>query len=205
MSKLQEWAENKTNKISEELKNFFNEHEDYKSLNIHPIISVLLSTDNKVLLLKERKFENTEDIEFCFECFRNIIAEINLKVIYVPSIQTFCMFMGWTAKVYKHMLNNAPDEVQEIMQEINEYILENQISAGQQGILKQNLTKFRAQLAGDQGQNLVTQKEQNDEDRSQKKIQNKDELLKTLENMGFKGPTLENSANIVKRKSKKTS
>ena len=76
-----------------------------------------------------------------------------------------------------------------MMQVINEYILENQISAGQQGILKQNLTKFRAQIAGDQGQNLVTQKEQNEENRSNKKIKSKEELLKDLKNMGYKVPT----------------
>lgn len=188
-SKLQQWCEDKTTNIISDVQQFFVECPEYKSMNIYPIFSKILSRDNKVLKLKERKFDDPEDVEFCFQCFQDIMATINLKVVYVPSIQTFCMFMGWTSRIYKQMLNDSPEEIQDMMQVINEYILENQISAGQQGILKQNLTKFRAQIAGDQGQNLVTQKEQNEENRSNKKIKSKEELLKDLKNMGYKVPT----------------
>ena len=188
-SKLQQWCEDKTTNIISDVQQFFVECPEYKSMNVYPIFSKILSRDNKLLKLKERKFDNPEDVEFCFQCFQDIMATINLKVVYVPSIQTFCMFMGWTSRIYKQMLNDSPEEIQDMMQVINEYILENQISAGQQGILKQNLTKFRAQIAGDQGQNLVTQKEQNEENRSNKKIKSKEELLKDLKNMGYKVPT----------------
>lgn len=187
-SKLQQWCEDKTTNIISDVQQFFVECPEYKSMNVYPIFSKILSRDNKLLKLKERKFDDPEDVEFCFQCFQDIMATINLKVVYVPSIQTFCMFMGWTSRIYKQMLNDSPEEIQDMMQVINEYILENQISAGQQGILKQNLTKFRAQIAGDQGQNLVTQKEQNEENRSNKKIKSKEELLKDLKNMGYKVP-----------------
>lgn len=188
-SKLQQWCEDKTTNIISDVQQFFVECPEYKSMNVYPIFSKILSRDNKLLKLKERKFDNPEDVEFCFQCFQDIMATINLKAVYVPSIQTFCMFMGWTSRIYKQMLNDSPEEIQDMMQVVNEYILENQISAGQQGILKQNLTKFRAQIAGDQGQNLVTQKEQNEENRSNKKIKSKEELLKDLKNMGYKVPT----------------
>lgn len=188
-SKLQQWCEDKTTDIISDIQQFFDECPGYQTMNVYPIFSKILSRDNKMLKLKDRKFDNPEDVEFCFQCFQDIMATINLKVVYVPSIQTFCMFMGWTSRIYKQMLNDSPTDIQDMMQVINEYILENQISAGQQGLLKQNLTKFRAQLAGDQGQNLVTQKEQNEENRSNKKIKSKEELLKDLKNMGYKGPT----------------
>ena len=188
-SKLQQWCEDKTTNFISDVQQFFVECPEYKSMNVYPIFSKILSRDNKLLKLKERKFDDPEDVEFCFQCFQDIMATINLKVVYVPSIQTFCMFMGWTSRIYKQMLNDSPEEIQDMMQVINEYILENQISAGQQGILKQNLTKFRAQIAGDQGQNLVTQKEQNEENRSNKKIKSKEELLKDLKNMGYKVST----------------
>lgn len=188
-SKLQQWCEDKTTNIISDVQQFFVECPEYKSMNVYPIFSKILSRDNKLLKLKERKFDNPEDVEFCFQCFQDIMTTINLKAVYVPSIQTFCMFMGWTSRIYKQMLNDSPEEIQDMMQVVNEYILENQISAGQQGILKQNLTKFRAQIAGDQGQNLVTQKEQNEENRSNKKIKSKEELLKDLKNMGYKVPT----------------
>ena len=106
---------------------------------------------------------------------------------------------GWTDRVYKKMLNNSIEDIQDMMQLINEYIIECQISAGQQGILKQNLTKFRTQLAGEHGHNLVTQKEQNEENRSNKKMKGFDELYKQLESMGSKGLTVENGEKLSKK------
>lgn len=78
------------------------------------------------------------------------------------------------------MLSALIDNIQEIMQLINEYLYEYQSYTGQQGILKQNLTKFRMQVVAEHGFNLVTQKEQMEEDRSRKEIKTKDELMKEL-------------------------
>lgn len=200
-SKIQKWCECKHDKIANNLLNFFENNKDkLSSMNVYPIISNILSVDNKIIKLKDRQFDKAEDVEFCFDVFKNIMSTINLHVIYVPSQQSFCMFMGWTDRVYKKMLNNSPEDIQDMMQSINEYIIECQISAGQQGILKQNLTKFRTQLAGEHGHNLVTQKEQNEEDRSKKKIKGIDELYKQLENMGSKGLTIENGNNLNKKR-----
>ena len=201
-SKIQKWCKDKHDRIIDMLYDFFSNNKDkLSSMNVYPIISNILSTDNKMIKLKDRKFEDPEDVEFCFDLFKDIMSTINLNVIYVPSQQSFCMFMGWTDKIYKKMLLSSTDDIQDMMQSIDEYIIECQISAGQQGILKQNLTKFRTQLAGDHGQNLVTQKEKNEEDRSKKKIKSRDELLKELQNMGSKGPNIENMQ--IKSKKKK--
>jgi hypothetical protein len=200
-SKIQKWCECKHDKITKNLLIFFENNKDrLSSMNVYPIISNILSVDNKIMKLKDRQFDKAEDVEFCFDVFKNIMSTINLHVIYVPSQQSFCMFMGWTDRVYKKMLNNSIEDIQDMMQLINEYIIECQISAGQQGILKQNLTKFRTQLAGEHGHNLVTQKEQNEEDRSKKKIKGIDELYKQLENMGSKGLTIENGNNLSKKR-----
>jgi len=200
-NKIQKWCEEKQTKVIDSLNTFFTQNEDkLGSMNVYPIISNILSIDNKIMKLKDRQFNEAEDVEFCFDVFRNIMSLINLKLIYVPSQQSFCMFMGWTDRVYKKMLNNSSDDIQDMMQLINEYIIECQMSAGQQGILKQNLTKFRTQLAGEHGHNLVTQKEQNEEDRSKKKIKGIDELYKQLENMGSKGLTIEDGDKIMKKR-----
>lgn len=198
-TKLQQWCEEKTEKIIDDLDKFFNNFPDYKSMNIYPIFSNILSCNNKLLLLKDRKFENEDDVEFCFQCFQDIISTINLKVVYVPSQQTFCMFMGWTDRIYKEMLKSNITEIQDMMQFIEQYLIENQMSAGQVGLTKQNLTKFRAQLAGDHGQNLVTQKEQN-EDKRARRLQSKDELFKKLKDMGYTGPTIDNVDNSSNKK-----
>ena len=199
-SKIQKWCECKHDKITKNLLIFFENNKDrLSSMNVYPIISNILSVDNKIMKLKDRQFDKAEDVEFCFDVFKNIMSTINLHVIYVPSQQSFCMFMGWTDRVYKKMLNNSIEDIQDMMQLINEYIIECQISAGQQGILKQNLTKFRTQLAGEHGHNLVTQKEQNEENRSNKKMKGFDELYKQLESMGSKGLTVENGEKLSKK------
>lgn len=201
-SKLQEWVEAKSKRVLEELDTFFTTFPNYKKMNIYPIFSNIISIDNNLLKLKERKFDNPEDVECCFNEFKNIIATINLKVVYVPSIQTFCMFMGWTSKVYKQMLNETPEDIQDVMKLIDDYILENQASAGQQGLLKQNLTKFRMQMAGNQGQNIVTQKEENDENRNNRKQKSMDELYDDLRKMGVNIEQIE-ERNPKTRKKKK--
>lgn len=198
-SKVQEWCEKKYEQVNNDLFDFFEKYPDCKNMNVYPIISKILTSSDKISKLKKREFDDTEDLEFCFDKFKDIMATINLKVIYVPSQQIFCMFMGWTDRIYKNMMNNSTDDLQDIMQLINEYLIECQISAGQQGILKQNLTKFRAQLSGDHGQNLVTQKEQMEDDRFKNKHKSKEQLEQELKAMGFKAPTIENVDKLTKK------
>ena len=198
-SEVHKWCENKTTKIIADIESFFNKYKDYKSMNVYPIFSNILSNDNKINKLKQRDFDNADDLEYCFQSFQKIIYTINLCVVFVPSIQLFCMFMGWTARIYKKMLNNQSEEICGVMQLVDEYIVENQFSAGQSGLSKQNLTKMRLQVAGEQGHNLVTQKEKNEDDRSKKKLKTKEELMKELINMGSVGVTVENADKLVKK------
>lgn len=185
-SNVEKWCEEKHEQIINDLSEFFSKYINAKDMNIYPIISKILTSKDKIYKLKEREFDNAEDLEFCFDMFKDIMATINLNVIYVPSQQSFCMFMGWTDRIYKKMLKDSTDDIRDIMQLVDEYIIECQISAGQQGILKQNLTKFRTQLAGDHGNNLVTQKEQMEEDRNKHKLKTKEELQKMLNEQGFR-------------------
>lgn len=198
-SKIQKWCEVKHKKITDDLMVFFEQYKGkLNSINIYPIISKILGTDNSIMKLKDREFDEAEDVETCFEAFKDIMATINLNVVYIPSQQSFCMFMGWTDRIYKKMLNSSTEDIQDMMQLINEYLIECQASAGQSGFAKQNLTKFRMQMAGDHGHNLVTQKEQNEDDRSRKTMKSKDELIKKLKDMGAKGPTVENAEKLIK-------
>ncbi|MEG0365552.1 MAG: hypothetical protein RR585_01860 [Coprobacillus sp.] len=198
-SKVSKWCEEKFDKLEKNLLDFFEQNKsNLKNMNIYPIITNMLSIDNEINKMKERSFDDPEDVEFCFSSFKEIMSTINLNVIYVPSQQSFCTFMGWTDRVYKNMLHNSTEDIQDMMQSIDEYIIENQLSAGQVGFAKQNLTKFRAQLSGNHGQGLVTQKEEHEIARGEKKIKSKEELLKELNNMGSRGTTIENSEKLIK-------
>lgn len=197
-SQVQKWCEQKYEQVENDLLEFFNTYKNAKDMNVYPIISKILTSKDRISKLKEREFSDPEDLEFCFDKFKDIMATINLHVIYVPSQQSFNMFMGWTDRIYKKMLKSSTEDIGDIMQLVEEYLIECQISAGQQGILKQNLTKFRSQLAGDHGQNLVTQKEQMEEDRSNRKTKSKEELIADLKKMGSRGSTIENAEKLIK-------
>lgn len=188
MSGVIDWMDAKCIKVSEKLDEFFASDEArgrLHSINVYPIITRILSVNNDFNNIKNRAFSEQEEVQFCFGRYQDIMAKINLKVVFVPSIENFCMFMGWTADMYKQMLKDSPSHIQAVMSMVEDYLIECQLSAGQRGFIANSLTKFRAQLAGEHGNNLVTQKEKNEDDRTKAKILSKAELIKGLENMGF--------------------
>lgn len=93
--------------------------------------------------------------------------------------------MGWTAKFYDDMLNSTNDDIRAMMEMINDYIIDSQLSAGQRGFIKANLTKFRAQTAGEHGHSLITQKEQLSSGGKSTELKSKEQLIAELEGMGL--------------------
>lgn len=182
MSKLIEWIDNKYNYVMQQIQTMA--ESDLTDKNTHPIYLALLSHQNDFKSMQDRRFEDAEEVMYCLKKYQAIIAEINKNDVFVPSIENFCMFMGWTAKVYKQMLQDTLPDIMDTMQMIEDYLIESQLSAGQAGITKPNLTKFRVQTAGAHGNELVTQKEKNEDDRVTKKLKSAEQLQKELKNMG---------------------
>lgn len=205
-STLIDWVETKTAKIEDAWQEFVSvkqaEGTGLKNVNIVPIVANLLSIDNRVIKLKDRKFTDPEEVEVCFDLFKGIMATLNLKVVYHPSQQSFCMFMGWTDRIYKEMLDST-EEIKELMQMVDSYLYDCQMSAAQLGFATQGITKFRGQIAGEKGMNLVTQKEQNMTDNSVRKMKTVDDLHQALKNMGSKYITEEQNKTKNKKTSKK--
>lgn len=73
--------------------------------------------------------------------------------------------------------------MKEAMRLVNDYIVGCGFYAGLVGIQRGNLTKFKMQVAGDNGQGMVTQKEFNNQNKADKKLASKEELLKNLQQM----------------------
>lgn len=153
---------------------------------MYPTLCQYLATGNSYEDIHTRLFENPEEVMVCLERYQEVISKINLITVFIPSIENFCMFMGWTAQVYKQMLNDSPEDIKAVMQMVDDFIIESQMAAGQLGYSKASLTKFRSQIAGNHGQNFVTQKEENDNNKSAGKTKSPEELQRELENMGFK-------------------
>ncbi len=160
----------KEEKIETELDTFFSSDEAkerLQSMFSQPIFCNILSIDNDYKTMKEREFSEPEEVLECLSVYQEIIANINMKTTFIPSIENFCMFMGWTARVYKKMLqgNNIPEEIKEVMNSVNDYLLESQLSAGQRGAATVGITKLEGQDLGNNGFEMVTQKEKITEDR----------------------------------------
>jgi hypothetical protein len=205
-STLIDWVETKTAKIEGAWQKFISDKQaegtGLKNVNIVPIVANLLSIDNRVIKLKDRKFTDPEEVEVCFDLFKGIMATLNLKVVYHPSQQSFCMFMGWTDRIYKEMLDST-EEIKELMQMVDSYLYDCQMSAAQLGFATQGITKFRGQVAGEKGMNLVTQKEQNMTDNTARKMKTADDLRQALKDMGSKYITEEESKAKNKKYAKK--
>ncbi|MGX8835302.1 hypothetical protein ACWG0P_13965 [Amedibacillus sp. YH-ame6] len=187
MSNLREWMNEKSERVKAELDVFFEVNCDrLTNMCVNPILVNIISKDNDYDTLSERSFDNSLDLMYCFKLYQEIVAEINLNTIFVPSIENFCMWMGWNTQVYKKILQSENEDLKSTMELVEDYIIECQLSAGQTGLLAQNLTKFRAQVAGNHGNNLVSQKEKNEDDRKGKKLLDNNEIEDGLRGMGFK-------------------
>lgn len=184
MSKLIEWIDSKYEYINSEIEKMKLLDIDFDNKNTHPIYCEMLSCNNDFKSMQSRRFENPDEVLYCLRIYQKIVATINCFDVFVPSIENFCMFMGWTAKMYKQMLQDTLPDIMDTMQMIEDYLIESQLSAGQSGIAKPNLTKFRVQTSGAHGNELVTQKEKNEDDRITKKLKTAEQLQKELANMG---------------------
>lgn len=81
-----------------------------------------------------------EELMIGLELYRQIIAKINEKITYPPSIYTFCSFMNMSSTTYKGYKTD-PDK-SEVMQMIDDYIAGTQFTSAQLGKLKEITTIF---------------------------------------------------------------
>lgn len=176
------WLEDKTKLVLKQLEIFLSTE---VANNYYPIICNYLCTHNDLKYLEKRSFEDPDILFKALMCFQKVIAKINLDVVFVASRENFCMFMGWTAKFYNDMLESSSEDVRAMMMMIEDYIIDSQLSAGQQGLLKQSLTKFRAQTAGEHGHSLITQKEQLSTEKNKTQLKTKEQLIAELKGMGL--------------------
>ena len=82
----------------------------------------------------------SEELMIGLEMYRQVIAHINTKVLYPPSIYTFCSFMNISSTTYKNYLTD-PDKA-EVMRMIDDYIAGVQFTSAQMGKLKEISTIF---------------------------------------------------------------
>lgn len=186
---MTEWIDKKYDVVMYKIDDFFQSEiakKRLQSIFTYPIFCKILASGNSSDDVHTREFNDPYDVIHCLYKFQDVVAYINMQVVFIPSIENFCMFMGWTASIYKQMLHDSSTEIQSVMQMVDDYIIESQMAAGQNGFGRASLTKFRSQLAGDHGNNFVTQKEENDNNKKKNELKTPEELQEELEQMGYK-------------------
>ena len=137
---LLEWITKKYNRIISDLNRDILDSEKMKArfanddgVNIYPIVAYIFNKDNNLSEMADRSFTNPEEIDFCLKKYQEIMYMLNKEINFVPTKENFCQFMGWTAEVYNQNLNSDADDIRAVMQMVEDYLIDSQLSAGQGG------------------------------------------------------------------------
>lgn len=95
---------------------------------------------NDVMTSTIQRQYTPEELMIGLELYRQVIAKINEKITYPPSVYTFCSFMNMSSTTYKGYKTD-PDRA-EVMQMIDDYIAGTQFTSAQLGKLKEITTIF---------------------------------------------------------------
>lgn len=88
------------------------------------------------------KYSNTE-LAIVFDYYRQCINEINKYKMYLPTKKNFCSFAGISSSQYDNWRKSQDDERADIMQKIDDYITDIQLTSAQNGDIKEISTIYR--------------------------------------------------------------
>ena len=88
------------------------------------------------------KYNNTE-IAILFDYYKQFIVEINKTTSYLPTKKNFCSFVGISSHQYDAWRQSEDSERQEIMQIIDDYITDLQLTSAQNGEVREISTIYR--------------------------------------------------------------
>lgn len=88
------------------------------------------------------KYSNTE-LAILFDYYRQCINEINKVKMYLPTKKNFCSFAGISSSQYDAWRKSTDDERAEIMQKVDDYITDIQLTSAQNGDIKEISTIYR--------------------------------------------------------------
>ena len=89
------------------------------------------------------KYSNSE-LVLLFDYYKQFVMEINKYQTYIPSKVDFCSFIGISTNIYNLYRTSDDAERREIIQKIDDYIADIELSLAQQGSIKEITTIFRA-------------------------------------------------------------
>lgn len=132
------------------------------------------------------KYNNTE-LAILFNYYKQFIEHINQLQSYLPTKKNFCSFIGISSVTYDSYKQSDDVERREIMQMIDDYITDLQLTASQNGEVKEITTIYRTKaehgMVEAQAPVVIEHKSQANIDLIKKQIEaiNKGKSLKTIE------------------------
>jgi len=100
----------------------------------------LISQKNVICL--SPKYNNTE-LAILFDYYKQFIEKINEIQTFLPTKKNFCSFAGISSVTYDNYKQSDDSERREIMQIIDDYITDLQLTASQNGEVKEITTIYR--------------------------------------------------------------
>lgn len=88
------------------------------------------------------KYNNTE-LAILFDYYKQFIEKINKVQTYLPTKKNFCGFVGISSSQYDSWKQSEDSERTEIMQMIDDYITDLQLTSAQNGEIKEISTIYR--------------------------------------------------------------
>lgn len=128
----------KVKEISQKIEELVGKDEGLITTQIELIIANRSITD--IASISNPRMYTAEELMIGLELYRQVIAKINEKFTYPPSVYTFCSFMNMSSNQYKSYKSD-PDK-SEVMQMIDDYIAGVQFTSAQMGKLREVTTIF---------------------------------------------------------------
>lgn len=86
---------------------------------------------------------NATELAMVFDYYKQFIEKINETQTFLPTKKNFCSFIGISSATYDNYKTSEDSEKREIVQMIDDYITDLQLTASQNGEVKEITTIFR--------------------------------------------------------------
>lgn len=105
-------------------------------------------------LLRPRKYiaggkmkYTAEQLDILFDYYRKALVMINKKIKFPPTKENFCAFAGISSTDYRQYMQGNDEDKAQVMQKIDDYIVDNMLTAAQLGDTKEITPIFRAKAS----------------------------------------------------------
>lgn len=145
---MQKYKENLPQMLKERVEKIAFELSQQKSINGLTSIEIYELLSGDVVQYGKATTYTAEQLEIVFEAYRKALVEINKKAAMIPTKENFCAFAGISVVTYNKWLSDIIDEEKmEVMNRIDDYIKDTQITSAQLGEVKEISTIFRAKAS----------------------------------------------------------